>query len=73
MIVPHFSKNGTEVVTTLLANHTLSVTKNVKDGKGVVEVLADSEGAKPVVIRKHNIIAGGSLINVIDGVLVPKF
>lgn len=39
---------------------------------GHVEVLADSEGAKPATIGKFDIIAGASLVNVIDGVLIPK-
>jgi hypothetical protein len=39
------------------------VTPKATGNIGTVTVLADSAGAKPVAIKKHNIIAGASLIN----------
>lgn len=71
-IVPDFKANGTQTIDTLLAGQPLTVSKSVKNGVGHVLVTADSAGAKPVMVRKHNIIAGASFIDVVDGVLVPK-
>jgi hypothetical protein len=48
--------------------------KKVKsaDGKtGEIFVTADNPGAKPAKVVKMNIIAGGSLVNLVDGALVP--
>lgn len=74
-IYPSFMGKGSETATTL-AGQPVTISKVVTpkaDGNvGAVTVTADSAGAKPATIKKHNIIAGASMIDVIDGVLIPK-
>lgn len=75
-ILPNAVKDG-EVLQTALKGETLTVKKVVgkrADGKavGTLELLADKPGAKPVKVGKFNIIAGGSMVHIVDGVLTPK-
>ena len=75
-ILPNAVKDG-EVLQTALKGETLTVKKVVSkraDGKavGTLELLADKPGAKPVKVGKFNIIAGGSMVHIVDGVLTPK-
>ncbi|KIZ04817.1 hypothetical protein MNEG_3141 [Monoraphidium neglectum] len=71
-IVPTFKGKGTENFETL-AGVPVTVTKVIsKKGNtttGVVTITGKAGGK--AVIRKHNIIAGASYVNVIDGVLLP--
>ena len=75
-IFPGYLAKGAETLPTLLDGQSVEVYKEVTpkaDGNvGAVVIEADSTGAKPVKIGKHNIIAGASLIHIIDGVLIPK-
>ncbi|KAI8472108.1 MAG: FAS1 domain-containing protein [Monoraphidium minutum] len=78
-VEPHPTAKMGEVETeaTLLPGRSVKITKVMtsKAGApktGAVRVTADSTGAKPATVKYHNIIAGASYINVIDGVLVPK-
>ncbi|KIY98924.1 hypothetical protein MNEG_9039 [Monoraphidium neglectum] len=75
---PSFTGQGTVKLPTLLAGHSVQLSKVITpatdstEATGVIQVLADSEGAQPHIVKKHNIIAGASYVNVIDGVLIPK-
>ncbi|KAI8468486.1 MAG: hypothetical protein J3K34DRAFT_426941 [Monoraphidium minutum] len=77
-ILPGMAAKEPESLPTLVRNANITVTKVVtpaaagKAATGVIEVLANSKDAKPVTVKKFNIIAGASLIHVVDGVLVPK-
>lgn len=70
-LLPRGFKDG-EKVDTLFKGNALTI-KKVKgpDGLGVVQVLSDAPDAKPVEVKKMNVIAGNSIIHVVDGVLVP--
>jgi len=76
-ILPNGVKD-TETLPTLLKGHPLVVKKvkstDAKTGKttGVVEVAADAKGASPAKVVKLNVIAGKSMLQVIDSLLLPK-
>lgn len=75
-VYPGFLTKGAETLPTLLDGATVElekiVTPRATGNVGSVELLANSKGAQPVKVGKHNIVAGASLINIIDGVLVPN-
>jgi hypothetical protein len=65
---PAFKGDGHMKLATLVPGQSLTVTKDIEteaDGtkKGTVQVTADSDGAEPVTVRRHNIIAGASMID----------
>jgi hypothetical protein len=66
-----------QVLPTKLKGQSLTVTK-VKtaepDGKviGYIDVKSDAPGAKPARVGKLNLVAGSSMIHIVDNVLVPK-
>jgi len=66
-IEPSYFGKGVEVLPTLLPGQTLRLAKVVspkaEGNVGVVTLTADSANARPVHVRKHNIIAGASYIN----------
>lgn len=84
-IQPDFKGKGPFSLPTLLEGQNVTLTKvpiavatvltrsnATVEQVNEVQVTADSKGAKGIPIKKYNIIAGASTINVITGVLIPK-
>lgn len=80
VLPPYGTAAGTtEWLQTLLPGQSLRLTKTInalQDGNGTsvgsMTVQSDVDGSPSFTVRKYNIIAGASMINVIDGLLVPS-
>lgn len=75
-ILPNGVKDG-QALQTALKGHALTVKKTVAKGPdgasvGTLSLVPDKPGAKPVKVGKFNIIAGSSMVHIVDGVLTPK-
>ena len=77
LILPNGVKDG-QTLQTALPGQSLTVkkviAKRASDGAsvGTLELISDKPGAKPVAVGKFNVIAGNSMLHVVDGVLTPK-